>query len=168
MVDFPVRTYRTQTVRQHVFSQPSRQLSGSLSRTDEGLVPSGDDLVALNLIEDGQVRPVNPTFCIPCHRHSNPIQLNASIAIQEGIKMEVRRHLPSAAINTSFCILNWHPIRPHPTIVVIKLICPDSSFSPSAGMIRSDKGFQLDNQLWDDTFLHRGLAFQMMTLSSCL
>ena len=71
--------------------QPSRQLSGSASRTDEGLVPSGDDLVALNLIEDGQVRPLNPTFCIPCHRHSNPIHLNASIAIQEGIKMAVRR-----------------------------------------------------------------------------
>ena len=56
------------------------------------------------------------------------------------------------------------PTPPHLANVAMKLIFK----IPPAEMIRSDKGFQLDNKLWDDTFLHRGLVFQMMTLSSCL
>ena len=41
-----------------VYPPQARQLSPAKSATDEGLVPSGEsgeDLVALNLIEDGQV-----------------------------------------------------------------------------------------------------------------
>ena len=56
-----------------MYPRQARQLSPAKSATDEGLVPSGEsgeDLVALNLIEDGgQVRrraPINPSFCIPC------------------------------------------------------------------------------------------------------
>ena len=43
-----------------MYPPQARQLSPAKSATDEGLVPSGEsgeDLVALNLIEDGQVVP---------------------------------------------------------------------------------------------------------------
>ena len=66
--------------QQHcVYPPQARQLSPAKSATDEGLVPSGEtgeDLVALNLIEDGgQVRaaaPIKPSFCIPLASISIP------------------------------------------------------------------------------------------------